>query len=252
MTPEHKTICKTYGARELHPIGDLCSCGKVHVEPAPVRTCTGQKGCTCSSCTARHHSSSHQNKNTYAIRHLFEDERKHECDFAGTQYDFAADAEEVKTATKKKLADSTSIVLAMEEHERCNHHVPESKLHYGFFGKVKDSFSKRTHQDLKDGYLYRFAGHPISLKRCDKHREHEDHEEEEVEEEEEEFVPYELGYSDIGYGQHKYAERSFVKHHAPEKSYECKDKVHHVHTSSCGCRSKHVTLQEDSSHHYYI
>lgn len=250
MTPEQKTICKTYGARELHPIGDLCSCGKVHVEPTPIRTCTGKTGCTCNKCTS---SKLTQTKNSYAIHHLFEDQHKLERDFAGTQYDFAADADEVKTAAKKKVADSTSIVLALEEHARCSHHVPESKLHYGYFGKVKDSFSKRTQQDLKDGYLYRFAGHPISLKRCDKHKEHDDHEEEEIEDEEDDFVPYELGYSDIGYGKHRYRERSFTKHHAPEKSFDCKDKVHHVHTSSCGCSSKHVTVQEDhNEHHYFI
>lgn len=176
-----------------------------------------------------------------------------ERDFAGTQYDFAADADEHKTTLKKKVADSTSIVLALEEHERCNERVPESKLHYGFFGKVKDSFTKRTSQDLKDGYIYRFAGYPISLKRCDKHREYEEHEDEDEEEEEEEFVPYELGYKDIGYGKHKYNERSFTTHHrAPERSTGCKDKVHHtVHTSSCGCNSKKVVHEHGGSYHSF-
>lgn len=230
VTSEQKTICKTFGARELHPIGDLCGCGKVRVEP--------------SSNNRRQHTSSLTTETETTIRKLFDN--NFDRAFAGSQYAFADDDDDHKPVPKKKTADTTSIVLAMEEHERCNHHVPEAKLHYGFFGKVKDSFTKRTRQDLKDGYIYRVVGDPISLRRCDKHKRYEDHEEEEEEEEAEGFAPYVVGYKDLGYGTHEYKERKFTKQQAEEKSYECKEKVHSVHTKTCGC--KQVSVQHETDH----
>lgn len=164
---------------------------------------------------------------------MFEDSHTFGKDFAGTKYEFAP--YDHKPKPKPKPADSTSIILALEEHQRCSHHVPESKLHYGFYGKVKDGFTKETKQDLLDGYLYKVVGDPISLRRCDKHKQYEDHEEEEEEEEEDDFVPHELGYKEIGYDTHKYNVRTFVKHETV-KSHECKDKVHHVRTKTCGCK----------------
>lgn len=228
VTAEQKTICKTYGARELQPIGDLCGCGKVHVEPS----------------TNNRQTSSQTTETRTSIHKLFEN--SFDRDFAGTKYDFADEEDDDKPVPKKKIADTTSIILAVEEHARCNHHVPEAKLHYGFYGKVKDSFTKRTRQDLKDGYIYRVAGNPISLRRCDKHKQYEDHVEEDESEEEEGAMPYEVGYKELGYGDHEFKERKFTKQQAEEKSYECKEKVHHVHTKTCGC--KHVSVQHGIDH----
>lgn len=222
VRPEQKTICKTYGARELSPIGDLCSCGKVHVEPAQVRTSSSSLTQTSSKST--------ETKTSYSIKNLFEDSHTFGKEFAGTEYEFAP--YDHKPKAKPKAADSTSIILALEEHQRCSHHVPESKLHYGFYGKVKDEFTKHTKQDLLDGYLYKVVGDPISLRRC---KQQESHEEVESEEEDD-FVPHELGYKEIGYAKHKFNERTFTKHEAAVKSHECKDKVHYVSTKTCGCK----------------
>lgn len=94
--------------------------------------------------------------------------------------------------------------------------------------------------------MYKLVGEPISLGRC-KHRQIEEVEEEE-EEENDEFVPYAVGYGEIGYKPHRYQSKTYVRHYTPEKSYECKDKVTHVHSSSCGCETRKSKLIKDSDH----
>lgn len=162
------TVCKTIGAQEFNPIGDVCSCGHVQVAPTPLGAIADSSadppsgGCKCGK-TSKVSAAQGRDLNLSPYT---------QYDISGTQFDEAAniyDQPQTKpTNNGPPGADPISIVLAAEQQDRCNHNVPEAKLHYGPSGKIEDGSLKVHVPDLNEGALYQLKGPRLSLKKCTK------------------------------------------------------------------------------------
>lgn len=169
------TICRTVGAQEFKPIGDICSCGAVKVEPHQ-RENGKRSGSEC-GCGGRRSEEDRAERGQSEVERtrerILEEERTrsslyNEYEISGAQFDDNADlykAEKSRKKSKEQSADTVSIILALEEQERANKKVPESKLLYGPSGKIIDGSTRKIVPDLNEGGLYKLAGTRLALKK---------------------------------------------------------------------------------------